>query len=157
MSENTVIQRCFSSSRAFHEINEEIINWDYSDLQGDIFHFKANTCRGRYGHIGLKISYQDNAEDIIIKWSSNAHIPKEYKEAIIEVLSFFVSYLEGLRGGRVSLQFEVFEGSYHPVDSSSIAFQLATVYVLKTCFGKPTYEIEEGRRKLIAALKEHPF
>lgn len=157
MSENTVISRCFSFSGAFHEINQEIINWDYSELQGEIFHYKANTCRATYGHIGLKISQQTNSEDPTIRWSSNADIPTEFKEIIVEVLSFFISYLERLRGERVSLQFEVFAGSYHPVDSGQLAFQLATVYVLKTCFGKPTYEITEGRKRRIATSKENPF
>lgn len=151
MSEQFIIG-AFSGAVSFHEINQKIIDWNYSDLEGEGFYYKHFS--GRYGHVKLKISKIENSEKIIIEWNDNAKIPEEYRGAILKTLGFFISYIEGLKGKQQSLKIEITDGSYHAVDSRNLAYEIATLFALHDCFGNLKKEISERDRKLIARFKE---
>lgn len=146
------IERKYPSSFGFHPINEAMINWDFSPLTGEGFYYKTNS--EKYGHIGLRISSAETTRNILMEWKDEVSIPIKFRSSVIKVLSFFVSYLEGLKGQKVSILFEVFEGSSHHLHSDETSFELATHFALHDCFGKPIQEITESNRKLIANLKE---
>lgn len=146
------IERKYPSSFGFHHINEAMINWDFSILTGEGLYYKTNS--DKYGHIGIRISSTETTRNILIEWKDEVSIPIKFRSSVIKVLSFFVSYLEGLKGQEVSLLFEVFEGSNHHLHSDEACFELATHFALRDCFGKPIHEITVSNRELIADRKK---
>lgn len=146
------IKRALIGAVTFHEINQKIIDWNYSDLEGEGFYYKLLS--GRYGHVKLKISKIENFDNILIEWNNNAQIPENFREIILKTLGFFVSYIEGLKGKQQSLKIEIIDGSSHSVDSSNLGYEIATKFALHDCFGNLKKEISESDRKLIARFKE---
>lgn len=137
---------------SFQDISQEIIHWNYSDLEGEGYYCKSTS--SKYGHVKIKFSKGEN-DGVAIHWNESAFIPTEFRSSILNVLRFFISYMEGLKGEPVSLKIEILDGSYHPVDSNAVSFELVTVYSIHDCFGKPKREITQQDRKRILMIKDN--
>jgi elongation factor G len=93
---------------------------------------KQSGGKGQYGHCWLRISPKERGEgsDFVSKIVGGA-IPKEYipaiEKGVIEVEN------NGALAGYpvIDLHVEVYDGSYHDVDSSEIAFKLAAQQAMK--------------------------
>ncbi|MBN1897482.1 MAG: elongation factor G [Spirochaetes bacterium] len=100
-------------------------------------HVKQSGGRGQYGHVLLEISPTDPGQGFEFKNDiKGGSVPKEYipaiEKGIIEALH------EGIYAGYpvVDVQARLFDGSYHDVDSSEIAFKIAAKECFKKAFRK---------------------
>ena len=88
--------------------------------------------RGQYGHVVLDVRGLDRGKGVEFKSEvSNSIIPRDYQEAVREAsLSACGS---GVLGGYpvVDIGITLVGGSYHEVDSSEVAFKMATMIALK--------------------------
>jgi len=93
--------------------------------------------RGQYGHVVIRIAPGERGSGIAVENKVvGGHIPKEYHAAIEQGIR---SAAEGgiLAGYTVQdLQVEILDGSYHPVDSSEMAFKVAASMAMKDAVRK---------------------
>ena len=82
--------------------------------------------KGQYGDIWLKVEPQEPGTGFIFEWKIvGGKVPKEYAKAVQEGIK--ESSQSGVLAGFPVLDFKVtaFDGSYHEVDSSEMAFKIA--------------------------------
>jgi len=100
--------------------------------KGDYKHKKQSGGHGQYGHVVLEISPRGRGEGI--NFENNivgGAIPKNYIPAVEKGLQEFC--VEGILAGYPVVDFNVnlYDGSFHPVDSSEICFKIASNQALK--------------------------
>jgi elongation factor G len=82
--------------------------------------------KGQYGDIWLKVEPQEAGTGFVFEWKIvGGRVPKEYSKAVQEGVK--ESSQSGVLAGYPVLDFKVtaFDGSYHDVDSSEMAFKIA--------------------------------
>lgn len=100
-------------------------------------HQKQSGGKGQYGHVKVKVSPLDRGEGYKFKDSiKGGSIPREYIGVIDD--AFQESMSSGILGGYevIDLGFELYDGSYHDVDSSEMAFKLAASMAFKKAMHK---------------------
>ncbi len=154
MTDKVNLRNEFPNAVELNSINKGLKEWDYSEICGEGI-FQKYT--GHYGHVKLKIS---KTEDIygthqLTTLVPEDQLPSPYKNEVIKVLNFFISYLQGIKGERAGLKFEIVDGSFHAVDSMHKDFQVATFFALVNCFDKSLKQVSENERKLIETAKDN--
>jgi len=82
--------------------------------------------KGQYGDIWIKVEPQEPGTGFVFEWKIvGGRVPKEYAKAVQEGIR--ESSQSGVLAGYPVLDFKVtaFDGSYHDVDSSEMAFKIA--------------------------------
>ncbi len=82
--------------------------------------------KGQYGDIWLKVEPQEAGTGFVFEWKIvGGRVPKEYSKAVQEGVK--EASQSGVLAGYPVLDFKVtaFDGSYHDVDSSEMAFKIA--------------------------------
>lgn len=120
-------------SYLLEKINKKLKNWNLKLVKGRGFNHNP-TSNGKYGHVELEIYQSKDNWNSIIWEVDEEKLPNEFRLTIQECLSFFVTYLQGIRGERLNLTFRITNGSFHEVDSVNIGYQKATVLALLKCF-----------------------
>ncbi|QQG46765.1 MAG: elongation factor G [Candidatus Azosocius agrarius] len=95
-------------------------------------HIKQSGGRGQYGHVWLKIEPQELGKGFVfVNKIVGGVIPKEYISAVQKGVEEQIG--SGVLAGYpvVDIKVTLFDGSYHDVDSSEIAFKLAGSKCLK--------------------------
>lgn len=97
-----------------------------SEVEMEEKYVKQTGGRGQYGHVYLRISPQEPGEGYEFKDSIvGGRIPKEYIPAVNKGIG--ESMTRGVIAGypMVDIKAELYDGSYHDVDSSEMAFKIA--------------------------------
>ena len=82
--------------------------------------------KGQYGDVWLRVEPQEPGTGFVFEWKIvGGAVPKEYSKAVQQGVE--ESSLNGVLAGFPVLDFKVtaFDGSYHDVDSSEMAFKIA--------------------------------
>lgn len=114
-------------------------------------HKKQSGGHGQYGHVKMKFSPSGNTEEAFSFTQSvvGGTVPKNYYPAVEKGI------LEGIQKGPlagypvVGVAIDLYDGSYHPVDSSEASFKTATVM----CFKKGILEAKPILLEPIATLR----
>jgi elongation factor G len=117
---------------AYRETITNSINQEYK-------YAKQSGGRGQYGHVFLKIEplADEEKEFEFVNEIKGGVIPKEYIPAVEK------GVVEAMQGGilagypMVDIKVTVYDGSYHDVDSSELAFKLAASMCFKEACRKP--------------------
>ncbi|MDO4519185.1 MAG: elongation factor G [Eubacteriales bacterium] len=107
-----------------------------SDVEGK--HKKQSGGHGQYGHVKMRFEPLDNMEipyefeQVVV----GGAVPKNYFPAVVKGLEECV--LKGPLAAYpvVGVKATLYDGSYHPVDSSEMAFKMATIIAFKEGFMK---------------------
>lgn len=132
--------------RLKHEFNVEAISGKpkvayketiLNQLVEEYKHIKQTGGRGQYGHVVMEISPSSPGEGFEFKNDIvGGSIPKEYvpavEKGVIKILQ------KGVYAGYpiVDVNVSLIDGSYHDVDSSEMAFQIAAMECFKKAFMK---------------------
>ncbi len=95
-------------------------------------HVRQTGGRGQYGHVWLEIEPQERGKGLeFVNKIYGGVIPKEYVPAVEKGVKEAVD--EGALAGYpiVDLRVTLFDGSFHEVDSSEIAFKIAAAHALR--------------------------
>ncbi len=102
------------------------------DAQGEGKYIRQSGGRGQYGHCLLRIEPKTRGEGFeFVNQVKGGNIPREFippiEKGVVETLE------NGVLAGYplVDIKVTVYDGSYHEVDSSEIAFKLAGSYAFK--------------------------
>lgn len=118
------------------KINHLIQAWELTSLQGKGLVARFNGGRSGYAHIELTISQGMEYTSEVI-WNVNEHqIPFNFGHipVVESALSFFSNYVSGIKGERVTLQFEITNIGIHIIDTQAKHFFEATMKALISCF-----------------------
>ncbi len=99
-------------------------------------HIKQSGGKGQYGHVVLEIMpYKDGKFKFEDKIKQGV-IPKEYIPAVEEGVKYALE--SGVLGGYevVNVQVNLIDGSFHPVDSSELAFRIAASKAFQDAMSK---------------------
>ena len=100
--------------------------------KGDYKHKKQSGGHGQYGHVVLEISPLERGAGIVFENNIvGGAIPKNYIPAVEKGMNEFCG--EGVLANCPVVDFKVnlYDGSFHPVDSSEICFKIAANQALK--------------------------
>lgn len=88
-------------------------------------HIKQSGGRGQYGHVVIEIHPFREGKFKFTNKIKQGVIPKEFISAVEEGIKYAIE--SGVLGGYevINVQVDLIDGSYHPVDSSELAFRLA--------------------------------
>ncbi len=91
---------------------------------------------GQYAHIDFRIESNSGNGIEFVNMIKGGNIPKEYIPAVRK--GFEMTMKKGLLAGypMVDIKFTLIDGSFHPVDSSEMAFRTCTELALKSVVGK---------------------
>ena len=93
--------------------------------------------RGQYGHVKMRAAPRERGEGIeFINSVVGGTIPREFIPAIQKGVDESVQNGPLLGFPIVDVSFEVYEGSYHEVDSSEMAFKIATNMAVRDIMAK---------------------
>ncbi len=98
---------------------------------------KQSGGRGQYGHVKIKVNPSEAGEGYeFVNSVTGGAIPKEYIPKVDEGIQEAMQ--SGPLGGYevVDINVELYDGSYHEVDSSEMAFKIAASMALKEAFRK---------------------
>ncbi len=101
-------------------------------VKSEFKHKKQTGGHGQYGHVLLElVPLSRGSENIFENKVVGGTIPKNYIPAVEK--GVIEGYKEGILAGYpvVDLKVVVYDGSYHPVDSSEICFKIAASQALK--------------------------
>lgn len=107
----------------------------HADVEGK--HKKQSGGRGQYGHIKIKMDPLPSGSGIqFVDEIFGGSVPREYIPAVEKGLHEIVE--EGVLAGYpvVDLKVSLYDGSYHDVDSSEMAFKIATHLAFKKGFAE---------------------
>ena len=111
--------------------------------------------RGQYGHVWLKVEPQERGAGFVFENDiKGGSVPKEYVPGIEKGVREALN--TGVLGGFpvVDVKVSVFDGSYHDVDSSELAFQIAASMAFKDGAAKASPVILEPIMKVEALTPE---
>jgi elongation factor G len=96
-------------------------------------HIRQSGGRGQYGHVIFKIEPLERGKGVeFVDKVAGGRIPREYIPAVEKGVREAVE--SGIIAGYpvVDIQVTLFDGSYHDVDSSEMAFKMATIEGMRT-------------------------
>jgi len=101
---------------------------------------KQSGGRGQYGHVEVDVRPAERGKGLLVENKIvGGIIPREYIPAVKKGIDEAV--LNGVLGGYpvVDVEVDIVYGSFHEVDSSEIAFKMASIFAMKDGFrqGKP--------------------
>ena len=100
-------------------------------------YIKQSGGRGQYGHVLIKVTPQEPGEGYeFVSTIVGGHIPKEYIPAVDKGIKDTMA--RGVLAGYpvVDVKVELYEGSYHEVDSSEIAFKTCAAIAMTSSVKK---------------------
>jgi elongation factor G len=115
---------------AYKEAIKKAVDVDYK-------HSKQSGGKGQYGHVKIKVSPNEPGEGYkFINSVTGGSVPKEYIGKVDEGIQGALA--AGILGGYevVDVTVELYDGSYHDVDSSEMAFKLAASMAFKEAMRK---------------------
>ncbi len=94
-------------------------------------HKKQTGGHGQYGHVLIELTHNDNAEFEFTESVVGGSVPRNYIPAVEKGIREALN--EGLLAGYpvVNIKVNLYDGSYHPVDSSEMAFKIAASQAFK--------------------------
>lgn len=116
---------------------------------------KQSGGRGQYGHVYLRIDPQpEGAGFEFVNEVKGGSIPREFIPAIEKGVKEAVD--QGVLAGypMVDVKVAVFDGSYHEVDSSELAFKMASIFAFKEACRKAKTVLLEPVMKVEAVTPE---
>jgi len=132
----------------------ETIRKDAVEIQGK--YIRQSGGRGQYGDVWLRLSQNEPGKGFeFINSIRGGVVPGEYipavKAGIIEAMS------NGVIAGYpvVDIKAELYDGSYHEVDSSELAFKIAASIALQTGVKKASPVLLEPIMKLVVVTPEN--
>ena len=93
--------------------------------------------RGQYGHAEVKVEPNERGKGVeITNDIVGGLIPREYIPAVIDGVEEAIA--SGVLAGYplIDIKVSIFDGSFHEVDSSELAFKMAGIFALKEAFKK---------------------
>ncbi len=127
-----------------------------SEAEGEGKYIKQTGGRGQYGHVKLRIEPVERGEGFIfVDKITKGVIPKEYIPAIEAGVKEALDY--GIFAGYpvVDVKVTVFDGSYHEVDSSELAFKIAASQAFKEAAMKANPVLLEPIMKVEVTVPEN--
>ena len=124
-----------------------------SDGEGKFI--KQSGGRGQYGHAVIKVYPAERGSGIEIESKiTGGVIPREYMSSVEKGISD--ALLTGMLGGfpLVDLKVEILDGSYHEVDSSDMAFQMAGSLAIRDAVRKGKEVLLEPIMNVIVTTPE---
>ena len=127
------------------------------EVEVDSKYAKQSGGRGQYGHCKVKFSPMDANGEELYKFESTVvggAIPKEYIPAVGEGIEEAMK--SGILGGFpvVGVHANVYDGSYHEVDSSEMAFHIAGSLAFKDAMKKAAPVLLEPIMKVEVTMPE---
>ncbi len=116
---------------------------------------KQSGGKGQYGHVKIKVSPNESGKGYEFKNSIvGGAIPKEYIPAVDAGIKGALQ--SGILAGYqvVDVKVELYDGSYHDVDSSEMAFKMAGSQAIKEAMRKANPTILEPIMKVVAIVPE---
>jgi elongation factor G len=111
--------------------------------------------KGQYGHVCIKLEPNGKGKGIeVLNEIVGGVIPKEFIKPSIEGIT------EGTRNGTVAgypvvdVKVRIVDGSFHPVDSSEIAFKMAGIFAFKEAMAKARAIMLEPLMKVEVTVPE---
>ena len=105
-----------------------------SDIEGKFI--RQSGGRGQYGHVWVKFEPNENAGYEFVDAIVGGTVPREYIPAVDKGLQDALP--NGILAGYpvIDIKATLFDGSYHDVDSSEMAYKIAASMALKACKDK---------------------
>ncbi|MGI9027221.1 MAG: elongation factor G [Candidatus Saccharimonadales bacterium] len=131
----------------------ETIRKDNVEAEGKFV--KQSGGRGQYGHVVFKVSQNEPGEGLeFINSIKGGSIPSEYIKPVEEGVKEAMT--SGVLAGYpvVDLKVELFDGSYHDVDSNEMAFKIAGSMGLKEAIRNASPVLLEPIMKVVAVTPE---
>lgn len=125
------------------------------DAEIDEKYSRQSGGRGQYGHVKIRVKKGEPGSGY--EFSNNivgGAIPKEYIPAVDQGIQEALK--SGILGGYevVDLQVELYDGSYHDVDSSEMAFKIAGSMAIKKALNKAGAQLLEPYMKVEVTTPE---
>lgn len=105
--------------------------------EGEGKYIKQSGGRGQYGHACVRVAPNAKGKGVeILNKIVGGTIPKEFIPPIIEGIQ--EACKSGVYAGYqvIDIKVEIFDGSFHEVDSNEMAFKMAGIFALKDAFKK---------------------
>ncbi len=121
----------------------------------DYKHAKQSGGRGQYGHVKIKFEPNTSGEGFAFESSvTGGSVPREYWNVIEQGVREGLA--SGILGGYevVDIKANLYDGSYHEVDSSEMAFKLAASMALKEAMRKGDSVLLEPFMKVEVTVPE---
>ena len=125
------------------------------DVEVEGKHVKQSGGRGQFGVARVRVSQHDETENTFENNIVGGSIPKEYIPAVEKGLMKACEVGKPLGFPFVKLHFDLYDGKYHDVDSSEMAFQEAGRLVLKEAIEKGGISILEPWMKITITTPEN--
>lgn len=113
------------------------------------YKFKKQTGgKGQYAHIIFRLEPNDRNGIEFVDLVKGGNIPREYIPAVEK--AFREAMDQGLYADypMVDVRFVLIDGSYHPVDSSEMAFRTCTIQALREMIHKAVPQLQEPMMKI---------
>jgi elongation factor G len=144
------------------EVNEGAPQVNYKErISAEVDHRetykKQSGGRGKFADIVVKIMPQDDEEKVGLEFINNikgGNVPKEYIPSVQK--GFEVAMKNGVLAGYPmdSLKVELNDGSFHPVDSDSLSFEVCAKMAYRNALPKTKPELLEPIMKLEVVTPE---
>ena len=111
-------------------------------------HKKQSGGKGQFGHVWLEMEPKEDGNEFVDKIFGGS-VPRQFIPAVEKGLAEIL--VKGVLAGYpvVNVQVALVDGSYHAVDSSEMAFKLATHLAFKKGFGLARPVLLEPDRKSV--------
>jgi len=123
--------------------------------EGEGKYIKQSGGRGQYGHACVRVAPNQKGKGIeIVNKIVGGTIPKEFIPPIIDGIQ--EACKSGVYAGYqvIDIKVEIFDGSFHEVDSNEIAFKMAGIFALKDAFKRAKPVVLEPIMKVELATPE---
>ena len=123
--------------------------------ESDMRYARQSGGRGQYGHVKIKVEPGEEGSGYIFENKIvGGAIPKEYIGAVNEGIEEALK--AGILGGYevLDVKVELYDGSYHEVDSSEMAFKIAGSMAIKDALKKGNPQLLEPTMKVEVTVPE---
>jgi elongation factor G len=123
--------------------------------EGEGKYIKQSGGRGQYGHACVRVAPNAKGKGVeIINKIVGAAIPKEFIPPVIAGIE--EACKSGVYAGYqvIDIKVEIFDGSFHEVDSNEMAFKMAGIFALKDAFKRAKPVVLEPIMKVELATPE---
>ena len=125
------------------------------ESQSDMKYARQSGGRGQYGHVKIRIAPQEPGKGYeFVNATVGGSIPKEYINSVDQGITEAME--SGIVGGYQVLDVKVtlYDGSYHDVDSSEMAFKIAGSMAIKDAMAKANPVLLEPLMKVEVTVPE---